>query len=74
MIEQEVVSSQIKKVGYDEEKKELFVTFNTGKKYKYSNVDKELFNDLIEAESIGKFFGAVIKSFPHIHHYELIED
>jgi len=61
MIEKEVVSSQIKKVAYDEENKELFVTFNTGSKYKYSNVTKELFLQLIRAESIGAFFGKKIK-------------
>jgi len=73
MIEQEVVSSQIKKVGYDEEKKELFVTFNTGKKYKYSNVPMALFLVLMSSESIGRCFGEKIKNKPDEHPYELIE-
>jgi len=61
MIEKEVVSSQIKKVAYDEEKNELFVTFNTGSKYKYSNVSRSDFDALISAESIGSHFGKNIK-------------
>ena len=69
MIEKEVVSSQIKKVGYDKEKKELFITFNNGKKYKYSNVPMDLYLSLMAADSIGSYFIKNIKgktSYPFV--------
>jgi len=69
MIEKEVVSSQIKKIGYDEEKKELFVTFHKGSTYKYSNVPMDLYLSLMSADSIGSYFIKNIKgktSYPFV--------
>lgn len=51
-----VESSSIIKVAYDENKKELFVVFTRGAEYKYLNVDKQTFELLISAKSVGKFF------------------
>lgn len=59
--EQEVVSSQFKKVKYDSEQKTLIITFNNDKRYEYKNVPKTAFDNLISAESSGKYFIAYIK-------------
>jgi hypothetical protein len=60
--EQEVVSSQFKKVKYDSESKILTITFNNDKKYEYKDVPKDIFDGLISAESAGKYFIANIKN------------
>ena len=58
-----VVSSNISKVGYDEESQRLDVVFNTGKVYSYEKVPKYIYTGIFEAESPGAFFRKmVIKS------------
>lgn len=60
--EQEVVSSQFKKVKYDTESKILIITFNNDKRYEYKDVPQSIFDSLMSAESLGKFFIAFIKN------------
>jgi len=62
----EVESSQVKAIGYDPETKTLAVSFprGTGAIYHYPNVEPETYAAFVGAESIGKFFGANIKSLP----------
>lgn len=62
----EVESSQVKAIGYDPETKTLAVTFprGTGAIYHYPDVEPETYAAFVGAESIGKFFGAHIKSLP----------
>lgn len=55
----EVMSSNIKKVGY--ENKELLVEYLSGAKYKYKEVPEELFTKLLEAESKGRFMNSEVK-------------
>ncbi|AVQ84829.1 KTSC domain-containing protein [Variovorax sp. PMC12] len=58
-----VSSGQVKAIGYDAPTKTLAVTFNSGPGtvYHYPDVESKLHEDLINAESIGTFFGAHIK-------------
>jgi hypothetical protein len=58
----EVVSSNIHSVGYDEETETFFVTFKGGKTYSYDNVSPYTYNELMDAESVGKFFNQFIKN------------
>ena len=60
--EQEVVSSQFKKVKYDSESKILIITFHNDKGYEYKDVPQSIFDSLMSAESLGKFFIAFIKN------------
>ena len=60
--EQEVVSSQFKKVKYDSESKILIITFNNDKGYEYKDVPQSIFDSLMSAESLGKFFIAFVKN------------
>ncbi|WP_420213961.1 KTSC domain-containing protein [Listeria monocytogenes] len=60
--EQEVVSSQFNKVKYNSEEKTLIITFNNGKRYEYLNVPQLVFECLMSADSLGKFFIANIKN------------
>lgn len=53
-------SSQIKKVGMTESG-DLFVTFSKGTEYLYKNVPNEIYEDLVKAESVGKFLNMNVK-------------
>lgn len=56
-----VTSSQIKSVGYDPASRTLEVEFTKGAVYQYFDVPEAMYRDLIEAESIGKYFNQFIK-------------
>ena len=69
-----VESSQIAEVGYEPDTQTLGIAFKPTRKqaeegcegsvYHYANVPPQLCADLINAESVGKFFGEHIKSNP----------
>ena len=52
-------SSMLNSAEYDDEKKELIVTFSNGKDYVYEDVDKSIYDYLIEATSAGKYFNSI---------------
>lgn len=54
-------SSTIASCGYDEEKKCLTIQFTSGSSYEYDDCSEELYKDLTESESPGKFFSQNIK-------------
>ena len=56
-----VQSSNLKSIGYDENQNELYVEFKHGGKYKYLNVNKRVYDKLLVADSKGKFFDQNIK-------------
>lgn len=55
----EVLSSNIRKVGYDEG--DLIVEYLSGTKYKYKKVPKEIYEAMLEADSKGRFMNNSIK-------------
>lgn len=55
-------SSMISEVEYDEENKLLRLKFTKGGWYEYKDVPKEVYLELIGADSIGKYFLANIKN------------
>lgn len=59
---QTVDSSNISSVAYIEGDKSLVVMFKTGKYYKYFNVERVIYEALLKAESVGKFFSAHIRT------------
>lgn len=65
-----VYSSQIASIGYDLESQSLDVElkgFKPGQPttvYRYSNITPKMHSDLVNAESIGRFFNAEIKKYP----------
>jgi len=54
-------SSSLAFASYDKVANELEVTFKNGTRYRYFGVQQQLVTDLFEAQSVGKFFQAVIK-------------
>jgi hypothetical protein len=50
-----VNSSMVYAIGYTNSAKELKVVFNTGKIWIYQDVPKKIYQDLLNASSIGSF-------------------
>lgn len=67
-----VTSSQIAAIGYDVGGKKLRIEFVKGTVYEYENVPKEKFDELIEAESVGKVFSAEIKKHPELYPFKQV--
>ena len=60
----DVYSSNVATVGYDSEKKELYVTFSrTGQQYTYSGVPEQLAIDLSNAPSVTGMLNTEIKPY-----------
>lgn len=58
-----VESSQLKEVGYDVKRQKLVIRFHNGDKlYRYDNVPKSTFSGLMDAESLGSYFNANIRT------------
>jgi len=63
---QPLKSSNLKGFDYDEKMKQLDVTFNNGKTYRYENVDANVISGLQFAPSHGKFFHqSIAKQFKY---------
>ncbi len=56
-----VESSNLDKVGYDDFTNDLYVQFKSSGLYVYYNVPKEVYNELLSAESKGKYHNKNIK-------------
>lgn len=56
-----VESSSIKSVGYDADTQTLEVEFIRGTFYRYPRVSSKTFEEMLKAESVGKFFAANIR-------------
>jgi hypothetical protein len=61
-----VNSSNIKEVLYSEKERKLFVKFWTEAVYSYHPIQPEAYNELIKAESVGKYFNDNIKTNPNV--------
>ncbi len=68
-----VSSSQIKSVGYDAKREELEIEFNSGGIYRYYKVPESVYNDLMKAESKGKFFNSQIKGLYEVKKISQLE-
>jgi hypothetical protein len=66
-----VDSSMVKSVGYDIDEKVLLVRFNSDVLYKYFGVPYGVYDKLINAISVGKFFNAKIKN---VYNFEKIDE
>ena len=63
-----VYSSNVSEVAYDEETKELTITWTRGKRSIYSGVPEELAIDLSNAPSVGGMLNSEIKPY-YSHRY-----
>jgi hypothetical protein len=56
-----VTSSNIAEVGYSDEHQILELLFSSGMTYQYFDVPRRIFEELLQAESIGRYVNANIK-------------
>lgn len=56
-----VKSGHISSVGHEERTGLMKVCFHSGHEYMYGRVDADIFNKMLKAESVGKFFAENIK-------------
>ena len=56
----EVKSSNIKKVGWDEDG--LIVEYMSGSKYRYKKVPRDMYDQFLESDSKGRFMNSNIKN------------
>lgn len=62
---QNVESSMLLAVGYDDATREMRVIFRTGDTYRYLNVPKSIYTELLKADSKGAYMKThVIDRFP----------
>ena len=62
----EIESSMIQAVGYDPDRKELEVVFNSGNVYRYTQVPKEEYEGLLKADSKGRYMrGNIIDCYSY---------
>lgn len=52
-------STMLSDCSYDDETRELTVTFSGGKTYVYEDVEKSTYDTLTNAESAGKYFNSI---------------
>lgn len=57
-----VSSSNLASIGYDSENEILEIEFNHGGVYQYFNVPEEVYEELISADSHGRYFAANIRN------------
>jgi len=56
-----VDSSNLESVGYVKTTRTMYIRFRSGKIYSYHDVEEVVFNELVGAESVGKFFNEFIR-------------
>ena len=57
----EVEASNVKSIGYETATATLSVEYKSGYKYEYENVPANIFDELLESVSKGKYMNQVIK-------------
>lgn len=62
-------STVIRRFDYRPERRELEITFTTGRRYRYSDVPKKAVEEFRAASSKGAYFNRHIRD--HYHYYEL---
>ena len=62
MLRHEVQSSELRSIGYDANASTLEAEFHSGEVYQYFDVPAELVLELLEADSLGRYFNARIRS------------
>ncbi len=56
-----IESSNLASIGYDEKNEKLEIQFHSGGIYQYDDVAKEIYDELMNAESKGRYFMSEIR-------------
>ena len=60
-----VSSSLLRSVGYDSDQQLLEVELQDGKIYQYADVSEQIYQGLIEADSLGRYFNQHIRELSY---------
>lgn len=67
---QKVESSNIESIGHADEK--MYVQFKNGSRYSYGNVPSSIYLQVLNAESVGKAFIAMVKNHPTLYPFQKV--
>jgi hypothetical protein len=67
----DVDSSVLASAAYDDERNALALTYRSGRIYRYYGVPREVYEELLAAESAGKYLNEVIRNR---YEHELVYD
>jgi hypothetical protein len=67
-------SSSLESADYDPKKRQLTVLFRHGGRYRYAQVPRRIYRDLLAAESKGRFFTRHIRGYFRFEKLEEQED
>ena len=59
-----IESSAIQAIGYNPDSQKLYILFHESGVYRFDNVPPTLFEQLQQAQSVGKFYNQRIKAYP----------
>jgi len=58
----EVNSSNVKSYAFDQSKQILEIEFHNGSRYQYESVPQSLVSEMVQSDSIGKYFSSNIRN------------
>ena len=61
IVTKQVVSSAIKQLAYDLDRRVLTITFTSGNEYDYENFEQDTFESFYKAKSVGRFYNEQVK-------------
>ena len=61
VVTKQVVSSAIKQLAYDLDRRVLTITFTSGNEYDYENFEPDTFERFYKAKSVGRFYNEQVK-------------
>jgi hypothetical protein len=56
-----VISTVFTAAAYDEDRRQLYLKFRSGKVYRYFEFPSQMYDEFLSAESQGRYFGAHIR-------------
>ena len=61
VVTKQVVSSAIKQLAYDLDRRVLTITFASGNEYDYEDFEQDKFERFYKAKSVGRFYNEQVK-------------
>ena len=61
IVTKQVVSSAIKQLAYDLDRRVLTITFASGNEYDYEDFEQDKFERFYKAKSVGRFYNEQVK-------------
>ena len=69
---EEVQSSNVRRMAYNDDFQEMYVQFHSDRTYQYDNVPRFIYEQIRDSESVGKSLRALVTSAPATYPYREI--